>query len=112
MKNNQFKAHLTKYISTHYNKMHSIHLDVDSNTRRIYLYTELTQYCLGSIVLYFTNDYVNISYSDKSSKVCKLSNQREQKQFDYCELREAKIFIERAIMYFENEFLKRINKGE
>lgn len=99
MKNNQFRAYLDKYIKKAYSAL-VLTVDKDSNTRICYLYTKLTGDCIGSIVLYFANEYVNIAYSKDRLKVCKLSNQKASKQFDYCELKQAKEFIQEALHYF------------
>lgn len=99
MKNNQFRAYLDKYIKKAYNAL-VLTVDKDSSTRICYLYTKLTGDCMGSIVLYFTNEYINISYSKNRLKVCKISNQKASKQFDYCELKEAILFLDNAVNYF------------
>lgn len=52
------------------------------------------------------NEGMNISYSKNSNKVCKIGNQKASKQFDYCELKQAKEFISEAIEYFINNKLK------
>lgn len=100
MKNNQFRAYLDKYIKKRYQNTIVLTLDKDSNTRICYLYTQLTGDCIGSLILYFTNEYVNISYSKNNDRVCKLTNQRASKQFDYCELKQAIIFLDEAVNYF------------
>lgn len=100
MKNNQFRAYLDKCIKKRYQNTIVLTLDKDSNTRIFYLYTQLTGDCIGSFVLYFTNEYVNISYSKDNSRVCKLSNQKASKQFDYCELKQAIVFLDEAVHYF------------
>lgn len=100
MKNNQFRAYLDKYIKLRYQNTRVLTLDKDSNTRICYLYTQSTGDCIGSIILYFTNEFVNISYSKNSLKVCKLSNQKASKQFDYCELKQAVVFLDEAVNYF------------
>lgn len=108
MKNNQFRAYLDKYIKSYREEVYimTLAIDKDSNTRVVYLYDDVTEVCLGSIILYFTNEFVNISYSKSNKKVCKLSNQQDSKQFDYCELNSAKDFISDAIIYFKNSKLK------
>ena len=103
MKNNQFRAHLDKYIKYKSNYISTLTVDKDSNTRVCYLYDTITELCLGSIILYFSNEFVNISYSKNNKKVCKISNQKDSKEFDYCELNEAKKFICEAIKYFKGE---------
>lgn len=101
MKNNQFRAHITKYIQEIYRKQQTaITIDLDSNTRIAYLYSNMTQQCLGTLRLYFSNEFVNISYSKTSEKVCKIGNTQESKQFDYCQLYNAKRFIDKAILFF------------
>lgn len=55
---------------------------------------------MGTISLYFTNEYVNIAYSKDNTKVCKITNQKEAEQFDYCELKKAILFIDKAVAYF------------
>lgn len=100
MKNNQFRAYITKYLQKRYEQVFLLTTDIDSNTRRCYLYEQLTGQCVGSLSLYFTNEYVNIAYSKNNKKVCKLQNQKDEKQFDYCELRQAFNFIDNAFRYF------------
>lgn len=100
MKNNQFRAYLDKYIKLRYQNTRVLTLDKDSNTRICYLYTQLTGDCIGSIKLYFTNEYVNISYSKNRLKVCTIVNQKATKQFDYCNLKEAILFLDKAVEYF------------
>lgn len=107
MKNNQFRAHLTKYIyqcteldPNTITRFKCLSVDIDSNTRKIYLYNWMDYICVGSISLYFTNEYVNIAYSKTTDTVCKLLNTQEKSQFDYCKLRDAILFINRAIYYF------------
>lgn len=100
MKNNQFRAYITKYIDKTYNNTIVLSVDIDSNTRRTYLYTQLSGHCIGSFTLYFTNEYLNISYSKTNERACKIPNIKESKQFDYCELREAIFFLDKAVKYF------------
>ena len=59
MKNNQFRAHLTKYIyqcteldPNTITRFKCLSVDIDSNTRKIYLYKWLDYTCVGSISLY------------------------------------------------------------
>lgn len=92
---------MDKYIKKRYQNTIVLTLDKDSNTRICYLYTQLTGDCIGSFILYFTNEFVNISYSKDNSRVCKLTNQKASKQFDYCELKQAKEFIQEALEYFD-----------
>lgn len=79
-------------------------VDKDSNTRNVCIDINMkNKYfgeCLGSIVFYFMNEGLNISYSKNNKKVCKISNQKDSKEFDYCELKQAKEFIQEAIKYF------------
>lgn len=100
MKNNQFRAYLDKYIKKRYQNTIVLTLDKDSNTRICYLYTQLTGDCIGSFILYFTNEYMNISYSKSAKKVCSIVNKVEKMQFDYCELKQAIIFLDNAVQYF------------
>lgn len=104
MKNNQFRAYLDKYIKKTWNNTTVLTVDKDSNTRNVYIYTNMKGKCfgecLGSIVFYFMNEGLNISYSKDNNRVCKLTNQRGSEQFDYCELKKAKEFIQKALQYF------------
>ena len=107
MKNNQFRAHLTKYIYGYVEldpdirmRCKCLSVDINSNTRKIYLYKYNDYTCIGSISLYFTNECVNIAYSKTSDTVCRLRNTQEEQQFDYCKLRDAILFINKAIYYF------------
>lgn len=100
MKNNQFRAYLDKYLKYRFTNTLILTVDKDSSTRICYLYTRLTGDCIGSIILYFTNEYINISYSKDRLKVCKIGNQKATKQFDYCELKLAMLFLDKAAIYF------------
>ena len=104
MKNNQFRAYLDKYIKKTWNNTTVLTVDKDSNTRNVYIYTNMkNKYfgeCLGSIVFYFMNEGLNISYSKDNNRVCKLTNQKASKQFDYCELKQAIVFLDEAVCYF------------
>ena len=104
MKNNQFRAYLDKHIKRKYNNLKCLTVDIDSNKRNVYLYTELSEDCIGTICLYFANEYVNIAYSNTTQKVCKITNTREEKQFDYCNLKYAKKFIDQALTWFVNNY--------
>ena len=109
MKNNQFRVYLDKHIKKAYRNTTILTVDKDSNTRNIYVYTNANKYygdCIGSLVFYFMNEGMNISYSKNSNKVCKMGNQKASKQFDYCELKQAKEFIKEAIDYFVESKLK------
>ena len=110
MKNNQFRAYITKRMQKICKDTLLLTTDIDSNTRKCYLYNFLTGDCMGTISLYFTNEYVNIAYSKDSTKVCKVTNQKEAKQFDYCELKKANLFIDKAVAYFIGGFKNDIRK--
>lgn len=100
MKNNQFRAYIDKYIKKNNEKLTILTLDKDSNTRIIYLYKQKTKDCIGSIILYFTNEYFNISFSKSNKRVCSLVNRKAAEKFDYCELKQAIMFLEKATEYF------------
>lgn len=104
MKNNQFRAYLDKYIKKTWNNTTVLTVDKDSSTRNVYIYTNMkNKYlgeCLGSIVFYFMNEGIHISYSRSNKRVCKLTNLEDERQFDYCELKKAKRFIQEAMQYF------------
>lgn len=104
MKNNQFRAYLDKYIKKTWNNTTVLTVDKDSNTRVVYIYTDVkNKYygdCLGSIVMYFMDEKLHISYSKSNKRACELSNQQDERQFDYCELKQAKSFLQEAMRYF------------
>ena len=110
MKNNQFRAHLTKYIYQYTEldpvfemRLKCLSVDIDSTPRKVYLYKWMDYTCIGSISLYFTNEYVNIAYSKTADIVCKLINTQEEQQFNYCKLQDAILFINKAIYYFRKK---------
>lgn len=100
MKNNQFRAYLDKYLKKTYNNTIVLTIDIDSNKRIFYLYGHLTGDCLGTIAMYFTNEYIEIAYSKSAKKACSVVNRLEKNQFDYCQLKQALEFINKAINYF------------
>lgn len=110
MKNNQFRAYITKRMQKIHKDILLLTTDIDANTRKCYLYNILTGDCIGTISLYFTNEYVRIAYSNDNTKVCKITNQKEDKQFDYCELKQAILFIDKAVAYFIGGFKNDIRK--
>lgn len=100
MKNNQFRAYIDKYLKKKYKNITVLTIDKDSNTRIAYMYSQLTGECIGTIILYFKNEFINITYSKTNKTVCKITNRQECREFDYVDLKQVIFFIDKAVTYF------------